>query len=69
MITLKLSYPHYSNEIDDIGERNKHENLLYKVEQVIGTVAFAPGDLLDRKAVKELCEMTKKFKIVVDKRR
>jgi hypothetical protein len=69
MITLKLDYPHYDPDLTNIVERNQPKNLLYRVAQVTGSVDYVPGQLLKRDAVKDLCAMTGKFKIIVDGRK
>jgi hypothetical protein len=46
---LRLSYPHFDRE----GEGN-----FYRVEAVVGSVEFGPGDFLDRETVLGLCART-----------
>lgn len=47
---LKVSYPHI-DPMDATGKRPR-----YRVEQANNTVAYAPGEYLNKKAVEDLCE-------------
>jgi hypothetical protein len=53
--TIKVSHPH----IRRIGNTNKVNENAYRVEQVTDSVEFAPGQLLDKEEVKELCSSSK----------
>jgi len=68
IIQLKLSFPHYNEQVD-LAERHDRKNLLYRVEEVVGSVQYVPGDKLTRDEVSDLCEMTGRFKIIVLKRK
>jgi hypothetical protein len=50
---LRLSYPH--DDPDGIGDG---EGQFYRVEAVVGSVEFDPGELLDRGTVLDLCART-----------
>lgn len=49
--TIRLSFPHKNRA------SGKDEDRLYKVEQAIGTIDYVPGQLLQREAVKRICEL------------
>lgn len=55
MKTLILTYPHLS----------KTEALVYRVSQVEQDTTYKPGQALCEAEVKDLCQMTGKWKIVV----
>lgn len=56
MKTLTLTYPHLSN---------KHAGSDYQVAQVEQSVDFKPGQMLEELVVKDLCEMTGIWKVVI----
>ena len=60
MKTLTLSFPHFkrdgSNIVDDA----------YRVEQVVGSVDYKPGELLEKVQVKDLCELGV-FKVIMNR--
>lgn len=56
MKTLTLTYPHTSN---------KHAGNDYRVSQVEQDVGFKPGQFLDEAMVKDLCEMTGIWKVII----
>ncbi len=49
---LTLSHPWYSGAIDDGGKPKE----LYKVEKVVNSIAFTPGQCLEKAHVGHLCE-------------
>lgn len=56
MKTLILTYPHLSG---------KHAGNDYQVAQVEQSTDFKPGQMLEEASVKDLCEMTGMWKIIV----
>ena len=49
---ITLSHPWYTGAVDDTGKPME----FYKVEKVVNSVAYTPGQTLDRKHVGHLCE-------------
>lgn len=56
MRTLTLSFPHVSRE----------SSTAYRVEQVVGSVVYKPGTLLEEKEVADLCELGT-FKVIMNR--
>jgi hypothetical protein len=60
MKTLTLTYPHFKRVGDNVLDD------AYRVEQVVGSVDYKPGELLEREVVKDLCELGI-FKVVMNR--
>jgi hypothetical protein len=56
MRVLTLTYPHLSS---------KHAGSDYRVQQVEQSVEYKPGQMLEEAVVKDLCEMTGMWKVVI----
>jgi hypothetical protein len=60
MRTLTLSFPHFKRDGTDVVED------AYRVEQVVGSTDYKPGELLERAQVKDLCELGV-FKVIMNR--
>jgi hypothetical protein len=59
-----LSFPHFKRI--PVGNAETVVDDAYRVEQVVGSVDYKPGELLERAQVKDLCELGV-FKVIMNR--